>query len=85
MERILEMDSMMGTLDLVARSDWVAVLPSVLLGPDRDGAVRTIAPLDDPPLYADFVAIEPARNPLSPQARALLEVLKGEVAAQASP
>lgn len=82
-ERVMEMDSMMGTLELVARSDWVAVLPSVLLGPDRDGRVRVVAPLAEPPLYADFVSIEPARRPLSPQARALFDVLREEVTAQA--
>lgn len=81
---VLEMDTMMGTLDLVARSDYMTVLPAILLGPDRDGSVRAVAPLDAPPLYADFIAIEPARNPLSPQARALLDVLREEVAAQAS-
>lgn len=84
-ERVLEMDSMMGTLDLVARSDWVTVLPSVLLGPDRDGQTRVTAPLDEPALYAEFVSIEPARRPLSPQARAFFEVLREEVLAQAAP
>jgi len=84
-ERIMEMDSMMGTLDLVARSDWVAVLPSVLLGPDRESGERAVAPLEGPALYAEFVSIEPARRPLSPQAGALLEVLREEVRAQAAP
>lgn len=83
-ERIMEMDSMMGTLDLVARSDFMAVLPSVLLGPDRDGAERAVAPLDAPPLYADFISIEPARRPLSPQAKAFFDVMRAEFEAQAT-
>ncbi|MEM8662541.1 MAG: LysR family transcriptional regulator [Pseudomonadota bacterium] len=83
--RVIEMDSMMGTLDLVARSDWVAILPSLLLGPDREGTVRSISPLCDPAHYADFVTIEPTRRPLSPQASAFLAILSEEIAAQAEP
>lgn len=83
--RVIEMDSMMATLDLVARSEFVAILPALLLGPDRDGVVRSIGPLAEPPLYADFVTIEPARRPLSPQARALLDILAAEIDRRTEP
>lgn len=81
--RLMEMDSMMGTLELVALSDWVAILPGLVCGPD-DGRVRRVSPLADPPLHSDFVAIEPARRPLSPQAALLLEALRAEIAARAT-
>lgn len=79
--RRLEMDAMLGTLELVARSDWVTVLPSMLCRPDADGRTRRVAPLDGPPLHSDFVVIEPARRPLSPQAAAFLDELRAEIAA----
>ncbi|CTQ62719.1 DNA-binding transcriptional LysR family regulator [Labrenzia sp. EL_208] len=79
-ERIMELDAMLGTLDFVARSDWVTILPGVICAPDRDGSVRRIAPLDQPPLFLEFVQIEPARRPLSAQAQVFLEELKKEVA-----
>ncbi|WP_299484222.1 LysR family transcriptional regulator [uncultured Roseibium sp.] len=78
-DRVMEMDAMFGTLDFVARTDWVTILPGVICAPDLDGTVRRIAPIDQPPLYLDLVQIEPARRPLSLQARVFLEELKKEV------
>lgn len=78
--RLLEMDAMMGTLELVALGEWVSVLPGLICPNDADGQVRHVAPLADPPLYSDFVMIEPSRKPLSPQAAALLEAMREEIA-----
>ncbi len=78
-ERLMEMDAMLGTLGLVARSDWVTVLPGLICASDADGARRRVSPLADPPLYSEFVVIEPARRPLTPQARLFLEALRGDV------
>ena len=77
--RLLEMDAMMGTLELVALGDWVAVLPGLICVNDRDGRARHISPLADPPLYSDFVMIEPSRRPLSPQALKLFEAMREEI------
>jgi len=79
-ERTMEMDAMLGTLDFVARTDWVTILPGLICAPDSEGSVRRIAPIEDPPLYLDLVQIEPARRPLSAQARVFLDELKKEVA-----
>ncbi len=77
--RLMEMDAMLGTLGLVARGDWVTVLPGMICVSDADGSQRRISPLADPPLYSDFVVIEPSRRPLSPQARLFLDVMRAEV------
>jgi len=77
--RFLEMDAMMGTLELVAMGDWVSVLPGLISANDQDGALRHISPIDDPPLYSDFVMIEPSRQPLSPQAQLLFEAMRDEI------
>ncbi|NNL34534.1 MAG: LysR family transcriptional regulator [Silicimonas sp.] len=77
--RLLEMDAMMGTLELVARGHWVSVLPGLICVSDMDGETRHVSPLDDPPLYSDFVMIEPSRRPLSPQARLFFAAVRTEV------
>lgn len=82
--RLLEMDAMLGTLELVARSDWVTILPEVICVGDRDGRDRTVSPIVDPELTSDFVTIEPARRPLSPQARLFLDAFRAELDAMGS-
>lgn len=77
--RYLEMDAMMGTLELVALGDWVSVLPSLLCVNDEAGDTRHISPIADPPLHSDFVMIEPSRQPLSPQAGLLFEAMRDEI------
>lgn len=79
---LLEMDTMLGTLELVARSDWVAVLPGVICAGDADGALRRVHPLL-PELTSDFVIIEPARGAISPPAARFLDSLRNEIAALA--
>tara|TARA_R110002095_G_scaffold134779_2_gene116881 strand:+ start:782 stop:1684 length:903 start_codon:yes stop_codon:yes gene_type:complete len=78
-ERLLEMDAMNGTLGLIARTDWVAVLPGLICVPDQDGDLRRISPIIDPPLYSDFVVIEPARKPISQQGLVFLQELREEI------
>ena len=77
-ERILELDAMMATLDLVARSDWVAILPAILMADDHAPRLFTINRLAEPELTLDLVLITPARQPLSPVAAAFLDVLEVE-------
>lgn len=74
----LELDAMMGTLQFVAASDWVAVLPFVMMMSDLDGARFTIRPLDDPPFHSEFVLIEPSRRAMSPAAALFAGILKAE-------
>lgn len=78
-DRIMEMDAMLGTLDFVSRSDWLTILPGVICAPDADGVHRRVAPIDQPPLFLDLVQIEPARRPLSAPARVFLDTLKQEI------
>ena len=74
----LELDAMMGTLQFVAASDWVAVLPFVMMMSDLDGDRFTIRPLDDPPFHSEFVLIEPSRRAMSPAAALFASILKAE-------
>jgi LysR family transcriptional regulator, nitrogen assimilation regulatory protein len=77
-EQRLELDAMMGTLQFVAASDWVAVLPFVMMMSDLDGDRFTIRPLDDPPFHSEFVLIEPSRRAMSPVAALFAAILKAE-------
>ncbi|MEM9394095.1 MAG: LysR family transcriptional regulator [Pseudomonadota bacterium] len=85
--RILEMDAMIGTLELVANSDWVTILPWIICSPDAEagGRDRRVSPLIDPTLYSDFVVIEPASRPLSPEGHLFLDALRAEIEALREP
>jgi LysR family transcriptional regulator, nitrogen assimilation regulatory protein len=78
-DAMLELDAMIGTLELVARSDWVTVLPSLISVNDIRTGELTINPID-PPLHAEFVVIQPSRRTLSTQARLFLDRFKAEIA-----
>ena len=74
------MDAMIGTLEFVARSDWVTVLPSLISVNDIGRGGLVVNPIAEPSLYAEFVVIEPSRRTLSTQARLFLERFEAEVA-----
>ena len=71
---------MIGTLEFVARSDWVTVLPSLISVNDLATGDIVVNPLADPPMHAEFVLIQPARRTLSAPARLFLERFEAEVA-----
>ena len=77
---LLEIDGMLGTLEMVAASDWCAILPAALCHPDRAGNVRALNPLADPPMTTDYVAI--ARDDAAPSraARLLSDAIAAKVA-----
>jgi LysR family transcriptional regulator, nitrogen assimilation regulatory protein len=74
----LELDAMMGTLDIVRNSDWIAVLSSIIMAGEYDGSRFEIRPLISPRLDIDFVLIEPARRAMQPAARLFADLLKSE-------
>ncbi len=78
-ERTLELDAMLGTLDFIANSDWVTILPGIMMVSDVDRPRRlTINPIVEPVLPVDLVLIEPSRRVLSPAARAFVDILQEE-------
>ncbi len=77
---MLEMDAMIGTLEFVARTDWVTVLPSLISVNDIGKRELMVNPIVDPPLHAEFVVIQPARRTLSMQARLFLDRFETEIA-----
>ncbi len=70
----------MATFDFVARSDFVTVLPGLICVNDIGRDQFTINPIVDPPLYAEFIVITPARRTLSTPARLFLERFEADLA-----
>jgi LysR family transcriptional regulator, nitrogen assimilation regulatory protein len=79
-EAVLEMDAMIATLEFVARSDWVTVLPSVISINDIGRGELIVNPIVFPEMHAEFVVIQPTRRTLTTQARLFLERFEAEVA-----
>lgn len=77
--RLLEMDAMLGTLELVGRSRWMTILPGVFCIGDADGTQRRVAPIVGPDMVSEFVVIEPARRSLSPAASLFLDAMREEI------
>ncbi len=78
-DEILELDAMLGTLDLVSSSDWMTILPGILCAPDADGKDRTLNPIEGPVLTVDYAMIEPSSKTLSEAARAFATILQEEL------
>jgi DNA-binding transcriptional LysR family regulator len=76
---ILEMDAMIATLEFVARSDWVTILPSVISINDIGRGELIVNPIAEPELHAEFVVVQPTRRTLSTQARMFLQRFEAEV------
>jgi LysR family nitrogen assimilation transcriptional regulator len=79
-EAMLEMDAMIATLEFVARSEWVTVLPSVISVNDIGRGEMNVNPIVAPELHAEFVVIQPTRRTLTTQARIFLQRFEAEVA-----
>lgn len=78
-DEVMELDAMLGTLDIVANSHWMSILPSVLGRADRDGVKRRFMPLDDPPLSVEYMRVSNRARPLGRAAQAFADVLQEEL------
>lgn len=76
----LELDAMMGTMQLIEQSDWAAILPFSMVVSDIDRDQYEIRPIIDPPFYSELVFIAPAQKALSPGAQRFADLLKAEAA-----
>ncbi|MEZ7812237.1 MAG: LysR family transcriptional regulator [Paracoccaceae bacterium] len=71
----LEMDGMLATLEMVSATDWVAILPSTICHADKDGLVRRLNWIKDPPLNLDYILVTKTEGSLQSSARLLAECL----------
>lgn len=60
-ERLIELDSVMGTLSLIAEGGWSSILPGILFKKDDLSQFR-LEPINDPPFELDIAVVEQARR-----------------------
>ena len=77
-DRIVELDAMLGTLDFVRRTDWVAILPAIMMAAETEPHLYTVNPLADPELHLDLMLIEPSRRRMSLAGEAFFDILQEE-------
>jgi LysR family nitrogen assimilation transcriptional regulator len=73
-----ELDSAFAALDLVGRSDWVTIGPSILLDPKLDAGQYALRPLC-PRMFFEVALLEDKATSLNPAARAFLDILIEEI------
>lgn len=79
--KIMELDAMMATLDLVAKSDWVTIVPGCLVIDDIESGNRNLHPIEQPVMSLDYVLVEQASKTLSSAAQLLRDALQDELSA----
>ncbi len=77
--KIMELDAMMATLDLVSRSDWTTIVPGCLVIDDVDLVDRHLHPIVQPAMTLNYVLIEQASSSLTPTAQLLRDALESEL------
>lgn len=77
--KIMELDAMMATLDLVARSDWTTILPGCLVIDDVASSDRHLHPIVQPVMTLNYVLVEQASSTLTPTAQLLRDALEAEL------
>jgi len=77
-QRFVELDAILGTLDMVLHGDWLTILPGVMFTPLNNQDRFKVNPLCDPPLFTELVVIEPARRSMQAGAEAFCALLKRE-------
>ena len=77
-DRTIELDAMLGTLDFVHRTEWVAILPAIMMATEIARDHFTVNPLEGPALTLDLMLIEPSRRHMSEASEAFLQILDEE-------
>jgi LysR family transcriptional regulator, nitrogen assimilation regulatory protein len=78
-DRLLELDAMLGTLDFVLNTDWAAILPAIMMSNPTDSRTFDVRVISNPTLTLDLFLIEAARRPISTAAEILLGFLREEM------
>jgi len=76
---IMEMDSMMTTLDIIRRGAFCSILPGCLCVPDLEDPEVNLYPIVQPKMTVDYLLIEPATRAESAAVRLFTEQLSAEI------
>ncbi len=77
-ERRLEIDTMSAKFPFIAMTDWVSILPSLVMSAERGRGELGTRLLIDPPLSLDLFLIQQAQGTLSMLAMLFLDLLREE-------
>ena len=83
--RIMEIDGLTATLELVRASDWATVLPTVAVADDLRARKLSAERIAAPELWLDYFLVQTKDLPLSVASRRFLQFLQEELAAIAAP
>ena len=75
---IIEMDGMLGTLEMVADGGWHAILPSALCHNDANGKMRKLNVISDPPMSFDYVMVVKTETAMPNAAKLLAEQITAQ-------
>lgn len=76
---IMELDSMMTTLDMIDRGEWSSILPGCLCLSSLDDPKIRLSPILDPLLSVDYLLIEPSANASAKIAQMFADELCDEI------
>lgn len=78
-ERLMELDAMLGTLGFLSETDWAAILPAVMMSAPLDQKSFDIRVIVEPPLTLDLILIEASRRPMSRPAEVFLSSIQAQM------
>lgn len=65
-EALMDLDSMFGTLEFIRNSDFMTIVPAVMVAPEIEDRAMCVRPLEGAGLTLEVMAVEPARRDPSP-------------------
>ena len=77
---LMDLDSMFGTLEFVAASDYATILPAIMVSPEIDSASLCVRPIKDEGFVLDMMAIESKRRSPGAGSAALVEAFRQKLA-----
>lgn len=79
-EALMDLDSMFATLEFVQNSDFVTMLPAIMVSPEIESGAMCVRPLASGGFTLDVMAVEPERREPSPILAELLSLFERSLA-----
>jgi DNA-binding transcriptional LysR family regulator len=77
--RVMEIDGLTATLELVAASDWSTILPTIAVVDDVRAGRLVASPIVDPDLWLDYFVVQTKDLPVSVASQRFLNLLGDEL------
>lgn len=77
---LLDLDSMFGTLEFIEHSDFVTILPAIMMIPEIENRSLCVRPIRKPSIDLELIAIEPSSREQSLIAPLLRERFSSQIA-----